>query len=44
MDRLGEDFNMILFEDVVPYPSDMTGMESFDDTYENSDYLFGYSI
>ncbi len=31
MDRLGEDFNMLLMEDILPYPSDPDDREPFDD-------------
>ena len=31
LNRLGEDFDMLLMEDILPYPSDMTGSDSFDD-------------
>lgn len=31
MNRLGEDFNMILLDDILPYPSDMTGYDTFDE-------------
>ena len=31
LNRLGEDFDMILLEDVLPYPADMTGYDTFDD-------------
>lgn len=31
LNRLGEDFDMLLMEDVLPYPSDMTCSDSFED-------------
>lgn len=31
LNRMGEDFDMLLLEDILPYPSDMSGYDSFDD-------------
>ncbi len=31
LNRLGEDFDMLLMEDILPYPSDRTGSDSYDD-------------
>lgn len=31
LNRLGEDFNMLLLEDVLPYPADSLDYESFDE-------------
>lgn len=31
LNRLGEDFDMLLLEDILPYSSDVTGSDSFDD-------------
>lgn len=31
LNRLGEDFDMLLMEDILPYPSDLTMTDVFDD-------------
>ncbi len=31
LNRMGEDFDMLLMDDILPYYTDMTGFESFDE-------------